>query len=84
MSTKELNSLARDKKKQADGEKRTFDEVKQSMSLYLESVCYFIQCAHDEPIIEQRITLLSATLTMLQLVKIIEENETFISFVLGI
>ncbi|CAF3106777.1 unnamed protein product [Rotaria sp. Silwood2] len=66
MSTKELNSLAREKKKQADGEKRTFEDVKQSMSLYLESVCYFIQCAHDEPILEQRTSLLAATLSMLQ------------------
>ncbi|CAM4918443.1 unnamed protein product [Rotaria socialis] len=66
MSTKELNSLAREKKKLADGEKRTFEDVKQSMSLYLESVCYFIQCAHDEPILDQRTTLLSATLSMLQ------------------
>ncbi len=68
MSTKELNSLAREKKKQADGEKRTFEDAKQSMSLYLESVCYFIQCAHDEPILEQRNSLLTATLAMLQLV----------------
>ncbi len=68
MSTKELNSLAREKKKQADGEKRTFEDVKQSMSLYLESVCYFIQCANDEPILEQRNSLLTATLAMLQLV----------------
>jgi hypothetical protein len=66
MSTKELNSLAREKKKQADGEKRTFEDVKQSMSLYLESVCYFIQCANDEPIVEQRSSLLTATLNMLQ------------------
>ncbi|CAF3648439.1 unnamed protein product [Rotaria sordida] len=66
MSTKELNSLAREKKKQADGEKRTFEDIKQSMSLYLESVCYFIQCAHDEPILEQRTSLLTATLSMLQ------------------
>lgn len=68
MSTKELNSLARKKKKQADGEKRTFDDAKQSMWLYLESVCYFIQCANDEPILEQRTTLLTATLAMLQFV----------------
>jgi len=68
MSTKELNSLAREKKKQADSEKRTFEDVKQSMSLYLESVCYFIQCASDEPILAQRTTLLTATLSMLQLV----------------
>ncbi|CAF1137276.1 unnamed protein product [Adineta steineri] len=66
MSTKELNSLAREKKKQADSEKRTFDDVKKSMSLYLESVCYFIQCANGEPILEQRRTLLTATLAMLQ------------------
>ncbi|CAF3509463.1 unnamed protein product [Rotaria sp. Silwood1] len=66
MSTKELNSLAREKKKQADGEKRTFEDIKQSMSLYLESVCYFIQCAHDEPILEQRTSLLAATISMLQ------------------
>lgn len=66
MSIKELNSLARDKKKQADGEKRTFEDVKQSMSLYLESVCYFIRCAPDEPIVEQRISLLSTILSMLQ------------------
>lgn len=68
MSTKQLNFLAREKKKQADSEKRTFEDVKQSMSLYLESVCYFIQCAHDEPIVKQRTSLLAATLSMLQLV----------------
>jgi hypothetical protein len=68
MSTKDLNSLARKKKKQADGDKRTFEDIRQSMSLYLESVCYFIQCANDEPIVEQRTTLLTATLAMLQLV----------------
>ncbi len=66
MSTKELNSLAREKKKQADGEKRTFEDIKQSMSLYLESVCYFIQCANDEPKQDQRSSLLTTTLTMLQ------------------
>ncbi|UJR08301.1 hypothetical protein I4U23_012572 [Adineta vaga] len=66
MSKKELNSLAREKKKQADGEKRTFEDIKQSMSLYLESVCYFIQCAHNEPIVEQCTALLTATLAMLQ------------------
>lgn len=38
------------------------------MSLYLESVCYFIQCANDEPIIDQRNSLLKATLDMLRLV----------------
>jgi len=65
-STKELNTLAREKKKQADGEKRTFDDVKQSMSLYLESVCYFIQCANDEPLIDQRYSLLKETINMLQ------------------
>ena len=68
MSIKELNSLAREKKKQADSEKRTFEDVKQSMSLYLESVCYFIQCARDEPVSEQRRTLLTATVAMLQFV----------------
>lgn len=65
-STRELNALARDKKKQADGEKRTFDDVKNSMTLYLESVCYYIQCANDEPIVKQRYSLLKETLTMLQ------------------
>ena len=72
MSIKELNSLAREKKKQADSEKRTIEDVKQSMSLYLESVCYFIQCAHDEPVLEQRRTLLTATIAMLQFVIIHE------------
>lgn len=38
------------------------------MSLYLESVCYFIQCANEEPIVDQRNSLLTATLAMLQLV----------------
>lgn len=66
MSTKELNTLAREKKKQADGEKRTFEDVRQSMCLYLESVCYFIQCAHDELITDQRNSLQTATLNMLQ------------------
>lgn len=66
MSTKTLNALARDKKKQADGEKRTFEDVRQSMCLYLESVCYFIQCAHDEHLTEQRNSLQAATLNMLQ------------------
>jgi len=61
-----LSDLAREKKKQADGEKRTVNDMKKSMTLYLESVCYFIQCANDEPIVEQRYSLLKATLKMLQ------------------
>jgi hypothetical protein len=68
MSIKELDSLARQKKKQADGggKRANFDEARQSMALYLESVCYFILCAHDEPVHDRRANLLTTTLTMLQ------------------
>lgn len=63
----ELANLARKKKKQADAGKRsTFIEIREAMSLYLESVCYYIQCANDETNQEQRISLLTTTLTMLQ------------------
>jgi hypothetical protein len=67
MSKTELASLARKKKKQADyGKRTTFIEAREAMGLYLESVCYFIQCANDEPKQDQRTSLLTTTLTMLQ------------------
>ncbi len=67
MSKTELAALARKKKKQADCSKRTtFIEAREVMGLYLESVCYFIQCANDEAKQDQRLSLLSTTLTMLQ------------------
>ncbi|CAF1083402.1 unnamed protein product [Rotaria sp. Silwood1] len=67
MSKTDLASLARKKKKQADhGKRTTFEEVREAMGLYLESVCYFIQCANDEPKLDQRTALLTTTLTMLQ------------------
>jgi hypothetical protein len=67
MSKTELAALARKKKKQADCSKRTtFIEAREVMGLYLESVCYFIQCANDEAKQDQRISLLTTTLTMLQ------------------
>jgi len=67
MSKTELAALARKKKKQADyGKRTTFIEAREAMGLYLESVCYFIQCANDEPILDQRNSLLTATLAMLQ------------------
>ena len=67
MSIKQLDSLARQKKKEADTHRRrTFEEIRQSMSLYLESVCYFTQCAHGEPVIDQRMALLTTILPMLQ------------------
>jgi hypothetical protein len=66
-STAELAELARKKKKQADNSKRTtFAEARDAMSLYLESVCHFIQCANHESKFDQRTALLSTTLTMLQ------------------
>ena len=40
------------------------------MSLYLESVCYFIQCANEEPVMDQRMALLTTILPMLQSVLI--------------
>lgn len=67
MSKSELAALARKKKKQADiGKRTTFIEIREAMGLYLESVCYFIQCANDEIKQDQRISLLTTTLTMLQ------------------
>jgi hypothetical protein len=67
MSKTDLASLARKKKKQADyGKRTTFEEAREAMSLYLESVCYFIQCANDEAKEDQRTSLLTTTLTMLQ------------------
>jgi hypothetical protein len=67
MSKTELTALARKKKKQADyGKRTTFIEAREAMGLYLESVCYFIQCANDEPKQDQRSSLLTTTLTMLQ------------------
>ncbi|CAF3877705.1 unnamed protein product [Rotaria sp. Silwood2] len=67
MSKTDLASLARKKKKQADhGKRTTFEEAREAMCLYLESVCYFIQCANDEPKQDQRVALLITTLTMLQ------------------
>ncbi|CAF0753789.1 unnamed protein product [Adineta steineri] len=67
MSKADLASLARKKKKQADNGKRTsFKEARESLGLYLESVCYFIQCASDETKLDQRSSLLQTTLTMLQ------------------
>lgn len=67
MSKADLAALARKKKKQADNSKRTtFVEAREVMSLYLESVCYFIQCANDESKLDQRTPLLATTLTMLQ------------------
>ncbi|UJR37946.1 hypothetical protein I4U23_030631 [Adineta vaga] len=67
MSKADLASLARKKKKQADhGKRTTFEEAREAMGLYLESVCYFIQCANDETKQEQRTSLLTTTLTMLQ------------------
>ncbi|CAF0725833.1 unnamed protein product [Rotaria sordida] len=67
MSKTDLASLARKKKKQADhGKRTTFEEAREAMGLYLESVCYFIQCANDEPKQDQRTSLLTTTLTMLQ------------------
>lgn len=66
MSKTELTALARRKKKQADqGKRTTFAEAREAMGLYLESVCYFIQCANDEPKQDQRTSLLTSTLTML-------------------
>jgi hypothetical protein len=67
LSKTELAALARKKKKQADSSKRTtFIEAREVMGLYLESVCYFIQCANDETKQDQRTSLLTTTLTMLQ------------------
>ncbi len=67
MSKADLASLARKKKKQADhGKRTTFEEAREAMGLYLESVCYFIQCANDETKQDQRASLLTTTLTMLQ------------------
>ncbi|CAF1637404.1 unnamed protein product [Rotaria magnacalcarata] len=67
MSKVDLASLARKKKKQADNGKRsTFEEAREAMGLYLESVCYFTVCANDEPKQDQRSALLTTTLTMLQ------------------
>lgn len=67
MSKGDLASLARKKKKQADqGKRTTFAEAREAMGLYLESVCYFIICANDEPKQDQRTALLTTTLTMLQ------------------
>lgn len=67
MSKTDLASLARKKKKEADrGKRTTFDEAREAMGLYLESVCYFIQCASDETKQDQRTSLLTTTLTMLQ------------------
>ncbi|CAF1366243.1 unnamed protein product [Adineta ricciae] len=66
LSKAELASLARRKKKQADhGKRTTFAEAREAMGLYLESVCYFIQCANDETKQDQRTSLLATTLTML-------------------
>ena len=67
MSKIDLDTLARQKKKQADqGKRTTFEETREAMGLYLESVCYFIQCANDETKQDQRTALLTTTLTMLQ------------------
>lgn len=67
MSKSELAALARKKKKQADyGKRGTFAEAREAMGLYLESVCYFIQCANEETKLDQRTSLLTTTLTMLQ------------------
>ena len=67
MSKTDLASLARTKKKKADhGKRKTFAEARDGMALYLESVCYFIQCANDETKHDQRASLLTSTLTMLQ------------------
>lgn len=67
MSKTDLAALARKKKKQADcGKRSTFAEAREAMGLYLESVCYFIQCATEETKQDQRISLLTTTLTMLQ------------------
>lgn len=66
MSKTELDALARKKKKQADyGKRTTFTEAREAMGLYLESVCYFIQCANHETNQDQRTSLLKSTLTML-------------------
>ena len=66
LSKAELASLARRKKKQADhGKRTTFAEAREAMGLYLESVCYYIQCANDETKQDQRTALLATTLTML-------------------
>lgn len=67
MSKADLASLARKKKKQADyGKRTTLEEIREAMGLYLESVCYYIQCATDEPKPDQRTELLITTLNMLQ------------------
>lgn len=67
MSKTELDALARKKKKQADyGKRTTFTEAREAMGLYLESVCYFIQCANHETNQDQRTSLLKSTLTMLK------------------
>jgi len=67
MSKTELTGLARKLKRQADSGKRTtFSEAREAMSLYLESVCYFVQCANVETKLDQKLGLLSTTLTMLQ------------------
>lgn len=67
MSKTDLAALARKKKKQADyGKRTTFAEVRDAMGLYLESVCFFIQCANDESNHDQRTSLLTSTLTMLK------------------
>ncbi|CAF1089238.1 unnamed protein product [Adineta ricciae] len=66
LSKAELASLARRKKKQADrGKRTTFAEAREAMGLYLESVCYYIQCANDETKQDQRTSLLATTLIML-------------------
>lgn len=66
-SNRQLHSLARDLKKKADQSRRTtFEEIRQSMSFYLESVCYFMKCASDEQVSQQRTALLTDILNMLQ------------------
>lgn len=67
MSKTDLAALARKKKKQADfGKRATFAEAREAMGLYLESVCYYIRCANVESKQDQRTSLLTTTLTMLQ------------------
>lgn len=67
-TNKQLDSLARELKKKADHSRANYQEIRQSMSCYLESACYFIKCATDEHGIDKRSDLLSAILRMLQCV----------------
>ncbi|CAF0790270.1 unnamed protein product [Didymodactylos carnosus] len=68
----ELDSLARQRKKLADGIKRLTSE---QMMLYSESVCYFILCAVGEKNIERRSGLLKETLNML--IQCFNQNRRF-------